>query len=70
MYALLERSIIYLDNSIMPWFNNITNDYLSWFGITEGQNPLMSSISITGTNAVIITGDTKYISFRYYIKLD
>lgn len=38
MFADLEKHKIYLDNSIMPWFNNITKNYTSWLGITRGEN--------------------------------
>ncbi len=67
---MLEKSKMYLDNSIMPWWNNITNDYISWLGITQGYNPSMSTISFFGINAMIVTGEAKQIFFRYYKKLD
>jgi hypothetical protein len=60
-----------LDNSIMPWLNNLTKSSLIWLG----QSYTLGQVSIEGSSSFGIEVDFSFnqysvMSYRYYKKLD
>lgn len=66
----METSKNYLDNSIMPWYNNNSALIMKWMGRVGGYTNTLTSVLSFGAAGFIAVSPEQRIVFRNYVKLD
>ncbi|TXI92589.1 MAG: hypothetical protein E6Q33_06335 [Neisseriales bacterium] len=70
MYVYLESQTFIIDDSIMPWRNNITHILPAWFGKVTADDYSEEGLITSGVGSFLATLPMKTVIFREYKKLD
>lgn len=63
-WALIETQKIYLDDSIMPWYNNQTLLFPQWLGLTSGRIADLAYLQAKGTAALLAIIAPQRVTYR------
>jgi hypothetical protein len=63
-WALIETQKIYLDDSIMPWYNNQTLLFPQWLGLTDGRIRNLANLQAQGTASLLAIIAPQRVTYR------
>jgi len=63
-WALIETQKIYLDDSIMPWYNNQTLLFPQWLGLTDARIKNLDGIRVGGTSSLLAIISPQRVTYR------
>ena len=66
----MSQKKYYIDDSILPWWNNRTYENVFWSGKTSGEDGTQAELQIYGFYNIYQVSPQYLYTFRYYKKLD